>query len=1009
MRAPMLTHLRDTHAFMRTTAMTVLVTFVMLILEPTVAAAQTGKPVAQRSSVVESPSDDQRFSQTVQHIEDNLERLHKKIGKHQDNASERSELKHLHNSLKQLDAVERKSFADIEQHLNDHHLPGEIIKRHHDMVDNYQAEYAAMTAEIDAVDAANNDAEREVRVQKALKHLKAKANKKRQQPFDPQHLPNQVPDGKVRAPKETKEELDQLIHAQAAPVQVAALALNAGMLAQSAVQTSTVPQAADLAPTEDVQITDDIKALAKTLNNNPVAIYNWVRNNIEFLPTYGSIQGSDLTLQTRRGNAFDTASLLIALLRTSNIPARYAYGTIKVPADQVMNWVGGVKTPEAAQNLLGQGDIPTVGIVSGGKIATFKMEHVWVEAFVDYIPSRGAKHKVGDTWVSLDAAFKQYQYTDGMDVKAAVPLDVQHLQDQIQTGATMNDSEGWVQNLNSTLLKTALTDYQSRIQTYIDSQKPNATLSDVLGDKKIIEQQFPVLMSGLPYTTLVKTGSFTVLPDSLRHYFNLKLFSTALDRATDSPSLSYSLSLPKINARRLGLTFVPSSDTDAQLLQRYRDLQTSEELPLYLIHVQPQLQLDGQALATGESIVMGSDQYWETSFSSPNNSNSYAHSYTVTAGDEVVFSVNGNGLTPSVIQARAHAVDSDTASENLQQAALHYWVVNDALGQSIAKSQGVVSQRKPSTGLFSSPLSVKYLFGLPRLGSYHSRSMDISRLAIAVSGKDQMSRANYLRTTGALGSAMEGIIFEKLFGGKPGAGNSTMQLLIAANDAKIPLYSISQDNLATVLPRLKLSEQVLSDITNAVNAGKTVITPESTLTRFGWTGNGYLIQDPVTGEGAYLISGGSNGGELVDCRKQDEPLTSSIRDFILTMTLITELILGAILLGAEIGVGVAAVEVLEFFGVAIDIKAIMATLGLTSLVLSMGANASSNKSAYPIGIKLCGGSTCSNPDLYRSGNASSPQMDKVRLDRAPGLIDDIKTKDVNGVIYVEPGTGGIST
>jgi transglutaminase-like putative cysteine protease len=59
-----------------------------------------------------------------------------------------------------------------------------------------------------------------------------------------------------------------------------------------------------------------------------------VRNSIEFIPSYGSIQGAAMTLSTRRGNAFDTASLEIALLRAAHIPARYAYGTIEVPVAQ---------------------------------------------------------------------------------------------------------------------------------------------------------------------------------------------------------------------------------------------------------------------------------------------------------------------------------------------------------------------------------------------------------------------------------------------------------------------------------------------------------------------------------------------------------------------------------------------------------------------------------------------------------------------------------------------------
>ena len=79
------------------------------------------------------------------------------------------------------------------------------------------------------------------------------------------------------------------------------------------------PNAADLAAIEDIQLTPPaVKAQVLALNNNPLQIYNWLRNNISFIPSYGSIQGSELTLQNKRGNAFDIASLLIARGDSSN-------------------------------------------------------------------------------------------------------------------------------------------------------------------------------------------------------------------------------------------------------------------------------------------------------------------------------------------------------------------------------------------------------------------------------------------------------------------------------------------------------------------------------------------------------------------------------------------------------------------------------------------------------------------------------------------------------------------
>jgi len=61
------------------------------------------------------------------------------------------------------------------------------------------------------------------------------------------------------------------------------------------------------------------------------------------------VQGAQDTLDKKRGNAVDTASLLIAMLRSAKIPARYVYGTVEMPIDKAMNWVGGAKTGEMAQ------------------------------------------------------------------------------------------------------------------------------------------------------------------------------------------------------------------------------------------------------------------------------------------------------------------------------------------------------------------------------------------------------------------------------------------------------------------------------------------------------------------------------------------------------------------------------------------------------------------------------------------------------------------------------------
>ncbi len=55
----------------------------------------------------------------------------------------------------------------------------------------------------------------------------------------------------------------------------------------------------------------------------------------------------------------------------------------------------------------------------------------------------------------------------------------------------------------------------------------------------------------------------------------------------------------------------------------------------------------------------------------------------------------------------------------------------------------------------------------------------------------------------------------------------------------------------------------MSEIRAALNAGKEVITHTDSISVPGWSGVGYIILDPVTGDGAYKISGGANGGWLI--------------------------------------------------------------------------------------------------------------------------------------------------
>ena len=49
----------------------------------------------------------------------------------------------------------------------------------------------------------------------------------------------------------------------------------------------------------------------------------------------------------------------------------------------------------------------------------------------------------------MDASFKQYRFNPGMDLEQLVYLfEAQAWLDAAEEGATINETEGWVQNLN---------------------------------------------------------------------------------------------------------------------------------------------------------------------------------------------------------------------------------------------------------------------------------------------------------------------------------------------------------------------------------------------------------------------------------------------------------------------------------------------------------------------------------------------------------------------------------
>ena len=135
-------------------------------------------------------------------------------------------------------------------------------------------------------------------------------------------------------------------------------------------QAGDAPTTADLASTPEIQVDSPlIHAKAQELGCSPVKLYEWTRNEIFFTPTYGAIHKAQRCASKQRSATRSIPTLLlVALLRSCNIPARLNIGTIELPIEKVMNWAGGFSDPTTALNYLASGGISVTGLRSGGMI-----------------------------------------------------------------------------------------------------------------------------------------------------------------------------------------------------------------------------------------------------------------------------------------------------------------------------------------------------------------------------------------------------------------------------------------------------------------------------------------------------------------------------------------------------------------------------------------------------------------------------------------------------------------
>jgi hypothetical protein len=257
-----------------------------------------------------------------------------------------------------------------------------------------------------------------------------------------------------------------------------------------------------------------------------------------------------------------------------------------------------------------------------------------------------------------------------------------------------------------------------------------------------------------------------------------------------------------------------------------------------------------------------------------------------TAGDYLALGTVSQSISPAMLQKLQNRMSEvKSILESSDQTAIaklnredvmgnmHYATMLGYYAQLLGQTRMIQQNSKvheilTGFGTFGSEVGIADRFGLPVGIKAGGIGLDIPiSKTIVADNNNKQAFLNYRQQAGMIASSLEHQTPEQMYNTDPAnpvQGISTMKAFALANSEGQKIYTITSKNIYSILPKIQASSLTKGDITSAVNAGKTVTVHEREVSVPGWTGTGYMVTDPVNGDGAYMISGGGNGGFIKD-------------------------------------------------------------------------------------------------------------------------------------------------
>ncbi len=561
---------------------------------------------------------------------------------------------------------------------------------------------------------------------------------------------------------------------------------------------------------EGILVGNEIKQLARALQYNPKLIYDYVHNNIDYSPYYGLLKGPVRTLLDLEGNDFDQASLMVELLRESGYSAKYVFGVMTIPREQIIKWLAldlvNVTLSEEQKesiiiNILGG----TMGIpVYRPEISENRdipIRRVWIKAKIDGMD------------VVFDPAFKRYEGNAWFSyLRQEMGYDRESFLNDVIEGAAIGSD--FVQGLNEDLLRNKLNEYSGRLIDAVKTKFANESIRKIIGGASIVRSNMMQYKMKPDFPT-VDVVEFNEIPQEFKGSIRIQ-----------HHGIDHSFFVPDIADKRLTMTY-------------------SKE------DYSPELRLDGDLIERGDSMELGDSAYITIMFKSHEDSNCpLGAAYPIKSGFTYAI-VSAFGSPPDgYINARQEVLSFNMQNNYSEKSEVIMGETLNIMGLTWLKE---VMLNNEITQLLFNTISVPFLIGImaQEEGYFIDIKHGLFNIASKIGGDHRLfSHGAALATS----SALEHGVLEQMMGAD-NPGISTMKLFQISNAEGQKIFYADSNNFFSIRSKLlNYPDDQLDQFEQKIMDGYSLIIPENGSMELGsWHGYGVILKKEIYSDWSNLI------------------------------------------------------------------------------------------------------------------------------------------------------------